>query len=304
MTTLEQELQVAVEDLIRSTTGRPSRVRHLHPMSGGCINEARLLELADGRRFFVKSNVCPPADFFMREAEGLEALARSGTIRVPRPLGSGTDGSARPFLVLEAIATGRPRNGFFAELGRRFAELHRTPAPCGPNGEAFGFSSDNYLGSTPQHNTWCTDGCEFWRRHRLGAQLDLARSRGRSDPELDRLGDRVLDRLDIWLGDIDEPASLLHGDLWSGNYLVDEEGRPVLIDPAVSCGYREADLAMTSLFGGFDPSFYDAYREAWPLPPGSEERLELFQLYHLLNHLNLFGSSYRRSCLAILGRLA
>ena len=172
-----------------------------------------------------------------------------------------------------------------------------------PNGETHGFAHDNYLGSTPQQNPWQVDACELWRRHRLGYQLELARHNGQSNAELDRLGDRLLDRLDQWLGTLDEPASLLHGDLWSGNYLVSTAGQPVLIDPAVYCGPREADLAMTQLFGGFERSFYEAYESSWPLPPGSGERLEIFKLYHLLNHLNLFGGGYRASCLAILRRL-
>ncbi len=143
---------------------------------------------------------------------------------------------------------------------------------------------------------------DFWRSHRLGFQLRLAREHGVSDDELDRLGDRLMDRLDAWIDLSDEPACLLHGDLWGGNYLSDENGDPVLIDPAVYYGHREADLAMTRIFGGFEPAFYRAYEDEWPLPPGSEDRLPLYELYHLLNHLNLFGRSYRGRCVGILRR--
>lgn len=300
---MDPALQQAVESLIHEATGQAAKIVTERPVSGGCINDSRLLDLADGRCFFLKSNPSPLPGLFEREAEGLAALAASGTLRVPRPLGAGGGDGVLPFLVLETIETGTPGRGFFADFGRRFAELHRAEAPRGPNGEAYGFDSDNYLGATPQQNSWQADGCELWRRHRLGTQLELARRKGLCNRELDQLGDRLLERLDHWLGELQEPASLLHGDLWSGNYLVSTDGEPVLIDPAVYCGPREADLAMTMLFGGFDRSFYEAYEHTWPLPPGSAERLEIFKLYHLLNHLNLFGVGYRESCLAILRRL-
>jgi fructosamine-3-kinase len=203
---------------------------------------------------------------------------------------------------MEAIGiggSGRSGRDFPAEFGRRFARLHRST-----RGARFGFPHDNYLGSTPQPNGWSDDGCDFFRRRRLGHQLGLARAGGLADRGLARLGDRLLDRLDRWLDLPGEPACLLHGDLWGGNYLVDDAGAPVLIDPAAYHGHREADLAMTRLFGGFDAAFYAAYEEEWPLSPGSEERRPLYELYHLLNHLNLFGAAYRGRCLAILRRYA
>ncbi len=300
---MHPRLQQAVEELVHQATGKIATVVAQRPATGGCIHEAYLLELADGRSLFVKTNSAPLPGLFEREREGLEALDATETIRVPQPLGVGGGDGIAPFLVLEAIETGPPGPGFFADFGRRFAALHRAAAPRGPNGESYGFPHDNYLGSTPQKNSWQADVCELWRQHRIGYQLELARQKGRSNAELDRLGDRLLDRLDQWLGDLDEPASLLHGDLWSGNYLVSASGEPVLIDPAAYCGPREADLAMTRLFGGFERSFYEAYESSWPLPPGAAERLQIFELYHLLNHLNLFGGSYRGSCLAILRRL-
>ncbi len=302
---MDPNLRSAVEELIARATGDAARVVRSSSAGGGCINAARTLELDDGRCFFVKSNPDPLPGMFEREAEGLEALAAAVAIRVPRPVGSGGGGEVPPFLVLEAIATGQPGPGFAEDFGRRFAALHRrSPGHRGPGGEAFGFDHDNYLGATPQPNGWCADWCDFWRRRRLGHQLELARKRGLSDRRLDRLGDRLLGRLEDLLGAPEEPAALLHGDLWGGNYMVGEGGEPVLIDPAVYCGRREADLAMTMLFGGFEPRFYAAYEEAWPLAPGSAERLEIYQLYHLLNHLNLFGRGYRSGCVAILERFA
>jgi protein-ribulosamine 3-kinase len=306
---VDRALREAVEAALAARDGRPAQVVGDHAVGGGCIHDARRIELADGRRLFLKSDAGAPAgqegrgDLFEREAEGLAALAAAEAIRVPRDPLPGRAGDT-VFLLMEAIPTGRPAAGFFADFGRRFAALHRTTARNPRAGGRHGFDHDNYLGGTPQPNPWTESWVDFFRHHRLGHQLRLARQRGRSNPEMDRLGDRLLDRLDRWLDLPEEPSCLLHGDLWSGNFLADDEGAPVLVDPAVYHGHREADLAMTRLFGGFDPAFYRAYEEAWPLPPGHRERLPLYQLYHLLNHLNLFGSAYRGRCVEILRRYA
>jgi protein-ribulosamine 3-kinase len=271
-----------------------SEVVAARPVTGGCIHDAWWVELADGGARFVKANATAPSDLFEREAEGLEALGDADVLRVPRGAVAGEAGGAR-FLVMEAITQGPPPPGFFADFGRRLARLHQ-----GATAERYGFPHDNYLGATPQPNGWEASWVEFFRRHRLGHQLRLARRRDPADAELARLGDRVLERLDRWLDVPGEPPCLLHGDLWSGNYLVDDQGAPVLVDPACYHGQREAELAMTRLFGGFAPEFYAAYEEAWPLPPGSGERLPIYTLYHLLNHLNLFGGAYREQCVRLL----
>ena len=298
---MEGRLLRAVEEAVREATGREVRIAGARGVGGGCIHDARLLELEGGGRLFLKSNASAPDDLFPAEAEGLRALAGVDAIRVPGKPVAGRVGDAC-FLVMEAIPTGRPKAGFFEDFGRRFATLHRRSAER--HGGRFGFPHDNYLGATPQPNGWSADWVELFRVRRLGHQLELARRRGRSDGELDRLGERLMGRLGDWLDLPAEPSCLLHGDLWSGNFLADAEGGPVLVDPAAYYGHREADLAMTELFGGFAPSFYDAYEEIWPLPPGSPERREIYKLYHLLNHLNLFGRGYRDGCLAILRRLA
>lgn len=288
-------LQKAIETRLEDATGQPAEIIRTDPVGGGSIHSAALVNLDDGRRFFVKHNASAPADTFEAEAAGLAALAAPGVIRVPRnPLPGGGDGVPH-FLILEAIETGPRKPGFFEDFGRRFARLHRQTRR-----ETFGFDHDNYIGSTPQPNPETEHWVDFWRTHRLGYQLRLVREKGMSDPELDRLGDRLMGRLEEWIDLPREPACLLHGDLWGGNYLADETGDPVLIDPAVYYGHREADLAMTRVFGGFEPAFYRAYEDQWPLPPGSRERLPLYELYHLLNHLNLFGRSYRGRCVGTL----
>jgi fructosamine-3-kinase len=246
---------------------------------------------------FVKANRSVPEDFFDAEASGLLALASFHILRVPGQVWSGRVGG-RAILVMDAVDEGSPGPDSFSDFGRQLAEHHQASSRF-----EFGFHSDNYLGTTPQRNDWSTDWVDFFRRRRLGYQLRLARDSGRSTPELERLGDLLLEELGEWLDLADEPGCLLHGDLWSGNLLVDRAGRAVVIDPAVHFGHRECDLAMAQLFGGFPPSFYDAYREFWPLPPKGAERLSIYQLYHQLNHLNLFGQGYLAGCLATLRRL-
>ena len=297
---MNDSLKTAIERLLEQLTGITTRIIDDNPSGGGCINDARVIRLEDGRRFFLKSNPRPLPGLFEREAEGLEALAKAEAIRVPRPIGVGGEKQKTiPFILMEYIEPGRPQSGFQETFGRQFARLHQNTRT-----QRFGFDHDNYLGSTPQPNGWKEDWVEFWRERRLGFQLDVARKNRLSDPEMNRLGDHLLERLDDLIGEPSEPACLLHGDLWGGNYLADERGAPVLIDPAAYYGRREADLAMTYLFGGFDRRFYEAYEEVWPLAPGSETRLEIYKLHHLLNHLNLFGGGYRGGCLAILRRLA
>jgi fructosamine-3-kinase len=297
---MKDQFRNVLEGFIERTTGQKAHLEKVIPIGGGCINQASLILLEDGRRYFLKTNSNPMKYLFLCEAAGLKVLCDAAVIRVPQPIGTDADcpvGGTVPFILMEAITEGPRRKGFMAAFGQQFALLHqKTTAP------AFGFNHNNYLGSTLQPNPWTTDWCEFWRQSRLGFQLELARKNGYRDETLERLGKKLLDRLDEWLAFPEEPPCLLHGDLWGGNYLSDEQGAAVLIDPAVYYGRREADLAMTYLFGGFDSSFYHAYQEVWPLAEGTSERIEIYKLYHLLNHLNLFGSTYLSGCLAILHR--
>ena len=302
----------SIEAKISEATGTRSRIKNAKSESGGCINDARTIELEDGRCYFVKSNDNAARDMFEKEAHGLEILGATETIRVPSVIGWQTGRNG--FLVLEAIDTGRKPPNFEANFGRQLALLHQvsrtvlasecsdresTPCPV----ESFGLYHDNYIGSTAQPNTWADDWVAFWREHRFGFQFELARSNGYGDGGFNRLADKLLSRLDDLLT-IDEPPCLIHGDLWSGNYMVGIAGEPLLIDPAVYFAHREAEFGMTTLFGGFGPAFYQAYEDVWPLPDGSEIRIALYRLYHLLNHLNLFGSSYLNQCIEIMKKYA
>jgi fructosamine-3-kinase len=259
------------------------------PVGGGCINHGARLHTTSGKSFFLKTNHSTPADMFACEAEGLEALNIEGGPRLPQPYFWGGT-----FLLMEDLAPGPRRPGYWAEFGRRLAALHQNTH------SQFGFHHDNYLGSTPQPNPWTAGGYIFFGQHRLLYQARLAQVNGYFTPNQVRQLERLAARLQELVPD--QPASLIHGDLWSGNALTDENGGPALIDPAAHYGWAEAELGMTALFGGFSEEFYRAYQEARPLEPGLYERFPLYNLYHLLNHLNLFGEGYSGEVLAILRR--
>lgn len=251
-------------------------------VGGGCINTAYSLS-GGGRSYFVKLNDVDRLAMFEAEAAGLEVLASTGTIRVPQPLCTGRAG-AQSYIVMEYIPLGGKRAGGAAEAGQQLAAMHRATR------RGYGWDRDNTIGSTPQPNGPEDDWVAFWARHRLGFQLSLATRNGYSG-RLRTQGERLLDALPALIDHAPVP-SLLHGDLWGGNLAFDGDGHPVIFDPAVYYGDREADLAMTELFGGFGGDFYAAYRDAWELDPGYRTRKVLYNLYHILNHLNLFGGGY------------
>ncbi len=274
---------------------------------GGDINDAFQLRLSNGSTVFMKVNRRHKADFFRAEALGLEALASCGRIRIPAVIAYGNNPEYGAFLLMEYLETGRPDRTYWETFGRQLAELHmadteeyRIQAGC-PFPSAYGFAEDNTIGETRQVNPWKASWLDFYRECRLEFQIKLAQHY--FDPHTLRQAASMLDHLDRW---IEEPAfpSMLHGDLWSGNALCGRMGEPVLIDPAVYIGHFEADLAMTELFGGFPPAFYNAYKEVNPVPAGYQERRDLYQLYHLLNHLNLFGSAYYGAVTRIIRRYA
>ncbi len=271
-------------DLIRSATGIGiSKNTDLHAVTGGDIHASYRLE-SDRGPLFLKLNDARSLPMFAAEADGLAAIRQSEAIRVPEVIAFAGDDQLS-FLLLEwlEMSSGGPRED--GELGRCLARLHR----C--QGQAHGWPTDNFIGSTPQVNTLNDDWTEFYRQCRLRPQLEMAAGNGFAG-SLQDLGDRLCDSLDRLLESHQPPPSLLHGDLWGGNQAVLADRRPVIFDPAVYRGDRETDLAMTRLFGGFGESFYSAYEQEWPLPEGAGARCRLYQLYHLLNHLNLFGASY------------
>jgi len=229
------------------------------------------------------------------EAEALRELAAANAVRVPAVLGFGTAGD-RAFLALEWIEFGATHAGTEAQLGEQLARLHRTTAA------RFGWHRDNTIGATPQRNDWTANWLRFFAMHRLGFQLELAERSGHGGRWLER-GHELCERLDAFFAGYAPQPSLLHGDLWGGNWAADASGAPVIFDPATYYGDREADLAMTHLFGGFGREFYAAYEAAWPLDPGSSARRDLYNLYHVLNHLNLFGGGYRAQAERMIGRL-
>ena len=287
---LRASLLASVQQTVEQGLGQPVQLANPRPVSGGCINQSAILETDAGASLFVKWNDKAPSNLFETESAGLEAIRSTGTLRVPRVMGHGESMDGISFLVLEAIAVTPPPPDFEQRLGRQLAEMHR----FGQEGE-FGFAHSNFLGRTGQPNDWNPDWVEFWKVNRLGYQFELARHNGYLDSPFCKAAERMVNRLDDLLDHENQP-SLLHGDLWSGNYLADPQGNPVLIDPAVYYGDREADFGMTTLFGGLGRGFYQAYEEVWPLDAGSETRIEIYRLYHLLNHLNLFGVSYLAEC--------
>ncbi|HHH45858.1 MAG TPA: fructosamine kinase family protein [Thiotrichales bacterium] len=283
----------ALAEAIGEVTGLHPRVDHAESVGGGCINETLAVPTAEGARLFVKLNDARRLDMFEAELAGLQALEACGGVRVPRALGCGLAGG-RAWLALEYLPLGGRGGG--ARLGEGLARQHRCTA------EAFGWDRDNTIGASPQPNAWDADWVRFWRERRLGFQLELAKRHGHGG-ELQRLGERLLDRVGDFFTDYRPVPSLLHGDLWGGNWGVLDSGEPVVFDPAVYYGDREADIAMTELFGGFGTDFRAAYEAAWPLDPGYRVRRTLYNLYHILNHLNLFGVGYLGQSIAMIERL-
>ncbi|HNQ05366.1 MAG TPA: fructosamine kinase family protein [Thiobacillaceae bacterium] len=289
---LHGALDATVSAAIGANTEQAFVLARKEPAAGGCINRSQTLLGRDGRRFFLKLNKADHAAMFAAEAEGLAELDRAGAIRVPRPIAHGVTGG-EAWLALEHLDLAGGGNG--AELGRRLAALHRVSKTH------FGWHRDNTIGATPQVNAPAQDWVGFYRDRRLKYQLDLAQANGASHALLAN-GERLLADLPAFFSGYAPVPSLLHGDLWSGNHGY-ADGEPVLFDPAVYYGDRETDLAMTELFGGFPRDFYAAYRQAWPLDPGYTRRRDLYNLYHVLNHYNLFGGGYGGQAAAMLEHL-
>jgi fructosamine-3-kinase len=288
MNDFDRELAVA----IGRATGSPFTIGRSETARGGDISQS--FRVSDGpRSYFVKTQPATSLGMFETEAAGLAALAAAHAVRVPQVVCLGI-AAGRAYLVLEHLAL--RSGGDAARLGRELAQQHRVSAPH------FGAERDNWIGSTPQPNGWMDDWVAFWRERRLGFQLRLAAQNGHGGL-LTRDGETLLARLDGFFAGHRPTPSLLHGDLWGGNHGFLADGSPVIFDPASYFGDRECDLAMSELFGGFAPAFYAAYREAWPLDPGYGMRRTLYNLYHVLNHANMFGGGYAAQARHMIARL-
>ena len=282
-----------IDRRISETVGAVFVARQRIAVSGGCINSAYVLA-GDDSRYFIKLNRSDRLSMFASEAAGLAEIRGARVVRAPEPVcwGSADDTA---FLVLEHLALRPLSEPALAQLGSALAELHRRSAPC------FGWRQDNTIGATKQVNSPSASWLEFYRERRLLAQLRLAGVNGYR--RLQAKGERLAYRLSTFLKDHRPTPSLLHGDLWYGNAAMDSGGLPVLFDPAVYYGDRETDLAMSELFAGFSPRFYAAYFEAWPVEEGYAARKPLYNLYHVLNHANLFGGGYVAQAEDLIDRL-
>lgn len=258
-------------------------------VGGGCINNGMVLKTASGKSFFLKLNSSAPPDMFSREVEGLQALRDASGPIVPDPYLHRSD-----FLLMEDLAPAPRVRDYWQVFGWQLARLHKH------TGEEFGFPNDNYIGSTPQPNPWTKDGYAFFATKRLLYLARAAHDRGDLDRgefmDVETLAGRLPELIPT------QPPSLIHGDLWSGNATTNSQGSPAIIDPAVYYGWAEADLAMTTLFGTFPEEFFRAYNEIRPLESEYRSRFPIYNLYHLLNHLLLFGRGYLGQVKTILDR--
>ena len=275
-------LSTTIRNKIEEKSG--TKIKSVSSVSGGCISSAYRITDENGNNYFLKCNPSPK-DLFIKESNGLTELKKADLIRVPEVIDSNEE-----FLLTEFIASGSRSKNFFENFGRSFAQLHKY------TGKKFGFYENNYIGSNPQLNIPIkseeNDWVAFYFNKRILFQFKLAEKNGYAKKELIEGISFLEKNIHKIIGDSLEPPSLLHGDLWSGNYIIDENGNACLIDPAVYYGNREADLAMTKLFGGFSNEFYISYNDSYPLKEGYEYRENLYKLYHVLNHLNIFGTSY------------
>ena len=272
-----------IENSIRRSEGLEFRIGKTRSVGGGCINAAYKIEGLT-KSYFVKVSSADNVEMFAAEADGLREICATQVIKVPRPVTTGATQTSS-FLVLEWLDLGRSSSASDVQLGEQLAKMHRMRQAY------FGWHRDNTIGSTLQPNARCDDWCEFFAERRLAHQLELAKSQGYVGG-LHEPGFRLCERLNQFFRGYDPYPSLLHGDLWSGNVSVEASGKPVIFDPACYYGDREVDLAMTELFGGFGKGFYQAYSATIGLDAGYKVRKTLYNLYHILNHLNLFGSGY------------
>lgn len=268
--------------MLQQHLGQGIAITHVDVASGGCINQTSTVTLADGRRYFLKVNQAGLLEMFAAEADGLNAIRASNSLRAPEPLGYGVQGQ-QAYLLLEYLPL--QSHGDQQQAGQQLALMHRDTAA------QYGWFRNNTIGISTQRNTQTHDWVQFWQQERLGFQLEQARRNGYPHRSYEQ-GLRLKAGVGALFTDYQPGASLLHGDLWGGNLAYLPNGVPVVYDPAVYYGDRETDLAMTELFSGFGADFYAAYNNVWALDAGYAVRKTLYNLYHILNHFNLFGSGY------------
>jgi fructosamine-3-kinase len=266
---------------ITQTTEKPFEIEKSHPVSGGCINQGYAVS-GNGLIYFVKINQANQEAMFAAEALGLKQIHATKTIRVPEPICWGI-AEKSSYLVLEWLEFGGGNSQSWEKMGQNLARLHQVSLS-----DRFGWHCNNTIGSTPQINTVSNNWADFFAHQRIGYQLRLAKERGGNFPD----EDQVIPAISEILSQHQPHPSLVHGDLWSGNAAITVDGEPVILDPATYWGDREVDLAMTELFGGFPAAFYRGYNDVFPLDAGYQKRKTLYNLYHILNHFNLFGGGY------------
>ena len=284
---LNQRIRKKLEDKLKIS------ISSSNSLSGGCISNAYKLKTDDSKSYLLKINENQKGDMFLKEANGLIELKKANAIRVPEVILAEKD-----FILLEFIYSSDKSKSFFKDFGVKFSEMHKN------NSSAFGFHEDNYIGANPQPNVPEEDEMKSWVKFffnkRILYQYRLAEKNGYATGELNAGISNLENKIEEILSGSEEPPTLLHGDLWSGNYMADENGDACLIDPAVYYGHREADLGTTKLFGGFNSEFYNSYNENFPLPDGYDYRENIYKLYHVLNHLNLFGRSYYSQAISLI----
>lgn len=266
---------------ISQVTDKPFEIEKTRSVSGGCINQGYAIT-GNGLTYFAKINYASEVTMFEAETLGLQQMLATQTLRVPQPLCWGISDN-NSYLVLEWLEFGRGNAQAWGKMGQKLAAMHKAGGAT-----AFGWKRDNTIGSTPQINTWTKDWADFFAQYRIGYQLQLARKRGGNFPH----EQQIIPAIKEILADRTPQPSLVHGDLWSGNAAVTTDEEPVILDPAVYYGDREVDIAMTELFGGFPGSFYRGYNDIFPLDSDYQQRKTLYNLYHILNHFNLFGGGY------------
>jgi fructosamine-3-kinase len=292
-----------IQESITQATGKPFEIIDRQTIGGGCINQAFLVSNVAGaapsdnrERYFVKLNRADLGEMFAAEAKGLLEIAATATIKVPTAICWGVAGD-QSYLVLEYLdLTNEATPEQWNQMGRDLATMHRQQ--ISPNRQ-FGWHINNTIGSTPQINTWETNWAKFFANHRIGQQLQIAQSNGGNFPK----AAQIIAKIPELLANYHPKPSLVHGDLWSGNASFTTAGEPVIFDPATYWGDREVDVAMAALFGGFPNAFYQGYADVYPLDPDYSTRKVLYDLYHILNHHNLFGGNYQAQANSMIDRL-